>query len=125
MGLFGTTEATEGLTDIVAAKVEMMKQGQVVEATETYFADNAETSDFSGAKTANKSEMIEKMKGFTSGIQKVNGITHHNTAVNGDVSFLEFTFDFDMSDGSKILWHEVIRSVWKEEKIVSEKYFQA
>ena len=69
--------------------------------------------------------MIEKMKNFTSGIAKVNSITHHNTAIDGNVSFLEFTFDFDMADGSKILWHEVIRSDWEDGKIVREQFFTA
>lgn len=125
MGIFGSAKTEMNLSEIVSAKVEMMKQGQVVEATEKYFAENAETIDFSGAITSGRSEMVEKMKEFTSSIQKVNGITHHNTAINDDVSFLEFTFDFDMSDGSKVLWHEIIRSVWKDGKIVSEQFFQA
>lgn len=101
-----------------------MKQGQVVEAADRFFAEDAETYDFTGAVTKSKSEMIEKMRGFTGLIKNVNGITHHGSAVSGDTSFVEFTFDFDMSDGSRILWHEVIRSVWKDGRIVSEQYFK-
>lgn len=125
MGIFSSTKTQVNLSEIVNAKVELMKKGAVVEATEKYFAEDAKTFDFTGVATNNRDEMVKKMKDFTSGIAKVNGITHHNTAINGDVSFLEFTFDFDMSDGSKILWHEVIRSVWKDGKIVSEQFFQA
>ncbi|MFM9904067.1 MAG: nuclear transport factor 2 family protein [Pyrinomonadaceae bacterium] len=119
------TQTAKSLTDLVAAKVEMMKKGQVVEATEQFFAPDAKTHDFTGVATNNRDEMVEKMKGFTSGIKAVNGITHHGSAVSGDTSFMEFTFDFDMSDGSKILWHEIIRSSWKDGKIVSEQFFQA
>lgn len=115
----------ENLSEIVAAKVEMMKQGAVVEAGEKYFADDAETADFSGVTTKNKQELMEKLKAVVSGIQKVNRIEHHHTAISGDVSFLEFTFDFDMADGSKIFWHEIIRSIWRNGKIVSEQYFKA
>lgn len=125
MGIFGSKEKQSDISALVAEKTELTKNGQVVEATEKLFADNAETVDFTGVKTSNRDEMVQKMKDFTSGIQKVNGITHHNTAINGDVSFLEFTFDFDMADGTKILWHEIIRSVWKDGKIVSEQFFQA
>lgn len=115
----------ENLTDIVTAKVEIMKQGAVVEAGEKYFAADAETIDFSGVTTKNKQELMEKLRAVVGGIKKVNGITHHYTAVGDDVSFLEFTFDFDMADGSQIFWHEVIRSVWKDGKIVSEQYFKS
>ena len=44
---------------------------------------------------------------------------------SGNVSFAEFTFDFDMKDGSKILWHEIIRSVWENGLIVEEQYFKS
>jgi hypothetical protein len=102
-----------------------MKQGQMVEATEQFFAVDAETIDFTEVVTKSRDEMVEKMKGFLGSIAKVNGITFHNSAVKGDVSFIEFTFDFDMADGSQIYWHEVIRSVWKDGKIVSEQFFKA
>lgn len=111
--------------ELIAAKIELMKQGMMVEATEQFFAEDAETTDFTGVVTKNRNEMIEKMKGFLGSIAKVNGINFHNSAVNGEVSFIEFTFDFDMADGSKVFWHEVIRSVWKNGKIVSEQFFKA
>lgn len=119
------TQMEHNVTELAAAKAELMKQGKVVEATEQFFADNAKTYDFTGVATKSRDEMIDKMKAFTSGIKTVNGITHHSSAVKGDISFMEFTFDFDMSDGSTILWHEVIRSNWQDGKIVSEQFFQA
>lgn len=115
---------TQQIQELLEEKVELMKQGQVVEAADRFFADDAETFDFTGSVTRSKDELIEKMKGFTGMIKAVNGITHHRSAVNGDTSFLEFTFDFDMTDGSRVLWHEVIRSVWKDGRIVSEQYFK-
>jgi hypothetical protein len=63
------------------------------------------------------------MEGFLGGIAKVNGITLHNVGIGDNVSFSEFTFDFDMKDNSKILWHEVIRRIWKDGKVIEESYF--
>jgi len=102
----------------------MVRQGRVVEASEKFFAANGKTIDFSGVTTKNRAEIVDKMKGFTGAIKQVNGITLHRSAVAGDVSFAEFTFDIDMKDGSKTLWHEIIRSVWDDGKIVEEEYFQ-
>jgi len=28
-----------------------------------------------------------------------------------------------MKDGSKILWHEILRRIWKDGKITEESYF--
>ena len=53
----GSAQAETNLSEIVAAKVEMMKQGQVVEAAAKYFAEDAETVDFDGTITKGRDEM--------------------------------------------------------------------
>lgn len=113
------------LNEILSAKNEMVKQGQIVEATEKYFSSQAKTVDFDGTVTNSKSEMIGKMKGLSNAIAKVNRIALHHVSLNENVSFAEFTFDFDMIDGGKVLWHEIVRSVWKGGQIVEEQYFKA
>ncbi len=104
----------------------IVSQGAIVDAVKEFFADNANTSDYGNGKTHGKQEMLAKMEGFAGAIAKVNGITHHNSIVDGNVSASEFTFDFDMKDGSKIYWHEIIRRTWNAEgKVVEEEYFNA
>lgn len=104
----------------------MVSKGAIVDAVKTYFSDDATTSDYNAVTTSGKGQMVAKMEGFVGGIAKVNGITHHHTIVDNNVSASEFTFDFDMQDGSKIYWHEIIRRVWnKEGQVTAEEYFQA
>ena len=99
----------------------IVAQGAIVDAVKQFFAEDATTSDYNGLKTSNKNQMIEKMEGFVGSIAKVNGITHHRTMVDESSTASEFTFDFDMKDGSKIYWHEIIRRIWNEEgKVVQE-----
>lgn len=104
----------------------MVTKGAIVDAVKTFFADTANTSDYGNVTTSGKDQMVEKMEGFVGAIAKVNGITHHHTLVGDHISASEFTFDFDMKDGSKILWHEVIRRIWNDEgKVIAEEYFEA
>lgn len=104
----------------------MVSQGDIVAAVKEFFAEDAKTSDYNNLETSGKQAMVDKMEGFLGSIAKVNGITHHLTLVDGSRSASEFTFDFDMKDGSKILWHEIIRRIWNDEgKIVQEEYFNA
>lgn len=112
------------IAELFSAKVEMIKKGQIVDATEKFLAHNGKTTDFDGTITKNKEEMLTKMKGFAGAIAKVNGITLLQSSVSGNVSFAEFNIDFDMKDGSKILWHEIIRSVWENGLIIDEQYFK-
>ena len=104
----------------------IVSQGAIVDAVKEFFADNANTSDYGNGGTKGKIEMIAKMEGFAGAIAKVNGITHHHSIVDGNLSASEFTFDFDMKNGSKIYWHEIIRRVWNSEgQVTHEEYFNA
>lgn len=110
----------------VQAMDQMLAQGAILDAVKTYFADNANTSDYNDVKTKSKQQMIDKMEGFLASIAKVNGITHHGTMLGNQVSASEFTFDFDMKDGSKVYWHEIIRRDWNEAgQVIREEYFLA
>ena len=104
----------------------IVAQGAIVDAVKQYFAEDATTSDYNGIATTNKQQMVEKMEGFAGAIAQVNGITHHHTIVDGNVSASEFTFDFNMKDNSKIYWHEIIRRIWNDNgEVVQEEYFNA
>lgn len=104
----------------------IVAQGAIVDAVKQFFADNATTSDYNGGGTSDKQQMIEKMEGFAGSIAAVNGITHHHTIVDGNVSASEFTFDFNMKDDSKIYWHEIIRRIWNDKgEVIQEEYFNA
>ena len=104
----------------------MVLQGAIVDAVKNFFADEAQTSDFSEVRTNDKQQMIEKMEAFTGSIAQVNGIQLHRQIINGLHSNSEFTFDFTMKDGSKILWHEIISRQWNDAgKVIREEYFKA
>lgn len=112
------------LNELLSTKVEMIQKGQIVEATEKFLAANGKTVDFDGTVTKNKAEMVDKMKGFGGAIAKINSLKALQTAASGNVTFIELDVNFDMKDGSKIVWHEIIRSVWENGQIVHEQYFK-
>jgi hypothetical protein len=114
------------IKDQVTKMDAIVSQGAIVDAVKEFFADHANTSDYGNGGTNGKHEMILKMEGFAGAIAEVNGITNHHTIVDGNVSASEFTFDFDMKDGSKIYWHEIIRRIWNVDgKVIQEEYFNA
>jgi hypothetical protein len=112
------------LKDLVAEKNEMITKGQILEAIEKFFAPEARTRDFTGRTANSKQEAIDGQKQTVELIEKVNEISVHRVGTGDDVTFAEFIFDIDLKDGSKIYWHEIIYSVWKNGKIVYEEYFK-
>ncbi|MEX0360531.1 MAG: SnoaL-like domain-containing protein [Allomuricauda sp.] len=115
--------------DIKTLATEMdsiVAQGAIVEAVEKFFADDANTSDYNQVTTSGKAQMVEKMKGFADAIAKVNGIKHHRTIVDGNVTASEFALDFLMKGDNSICGHEIIRRIWNDEgQVIEEEYFNA
>ncbi len=112
------------ISNLLSEMDGMILQGQIVEAVDKFFAASAKTVDFDGTETNTKSEMLDKMNGFVGSIQAVNGITLHHSTHTENVSMSEYTFDFTMKDGSQVLWHEIIRRVWQDGKVIDEQYFK-
>lgn len=114
----------KNLQELSNAKNEMVTNGQIIDAAEKYFASNIKTIDFDGTVTEGKQETLKKLNEFVGSIQKVDQIELLRSASYENVSFSEYIFSFEMKDGSKIYWHEVIRSLWENGQIVEEQYFK-
>ena len=105
-------------------KNRMIVKGQLAEAREKFYADKVKVTDFDGTVVFSKKEFIETREKFVSSIAKVHEIALLESAVGEDVTFAEFIFDFEMNDGSRIRWHEIIESKWKDGLVVEEQYFK-
>jgi hypothetical protein len=115
---------SQKLMQLFNEKNEMIVKGQIVEASEMFYAEKTRTIDFTGTTTEGKAAHTQAMKNFVGSIAKVKEITLLKTAVGEDVTFAEFIFSFDMKDGSQIYWHEIITSKWKDGLIMEEQYFK-
>lgn len=113
------------LQELSRAKDEMVKEGQIIDAAEKYFSSNVKTIDFDGTVTEGKEMTMKKLNGFIGSIEKVNEISLRRSSSGDNVSFSEYIFSFEMKDGNKIHWHEIIRSLWENGLIVEEQYFSA
>jgi len=115
----------KNLTELLNAMNEMVKNGQIIEAAEKYFAPNIKTIDFDGTVTEGKQATMKKLHGFVGAIQKVHEISLHRSSSYDNASFAEYTFHFDMKDGSNVYMHEIIRALWENGQVVEEQYFKS
>ena len=114
----------KNLQELSTAKNERVTNGQIIDAAEKYFAPDVKTIDFDGIVTGGKQATMKKLNEFIGSIQKVNEIALRGSATYDNTSFSEYIFSFEMKNGSKIYWHEIIRSLWENGQIVEEQYFE-
>ena len=101
---------------------KLVKEGKILEAFDTYFADNVITSDEVGNKTSSKAEKRALLEGFFKDFKNHEEITFFDSFTNDDTSYSHFRFIFKKESGEKFQWDEVIIRTWKENLVVSEFY---
>ncbi len=120
------TLTLETLEAKVTALDQQIVAGDIPGAVETFFHPDVETQEGSADEVSRgKAEKIAKLQAFFAGIAKVNSIQLHSYAVGDNVTMSEFTFDLTQTDGSPILWNEVLRRRWQDGLVINERYYTA
>ncbi|MGI9544970.1 MAG: nuclear transport factor 2 family protein [Cyclobacteriaceae bacterium] len=113
------------LKERVKALDQQVLEGKILEAVEAFFHPDVVTKEGNGSETHGLAEIQEKLQNFFQGISSVNEIRLHSQTVGDEVTMSEFTFDLTQTDGSPILWNEVLRRKWKDGLVINERYYTA
>lgn len=98
--------------------------GDILGAFDRFFAEECVTFSGPEDKTTNKTEKRQMLQRFLDSMTGAKRIEHLGTKVDGDaVTFSEFVFDFHDAHGNNHHWHEVLRRVWRDGKVVEEQYY--
>jgi len=113
------------LKERVEALDQQVLEGKILEGVAAFFHSDVHTQEGNGTETHGLNEIQEKLETFFAGISSVNEISLHSQAVGEDVTLSEFTFDLTQTDGTPILWNEVLRRKWKDGLVIDERYYTA
>ena len=101
----------------------LVSDGMLLEAVERYFDPSVRTYSNNADMVIGKDDKLKQTHAFVESIAKANDIILHNHSISDEVSFSEFTFDFTLKNGERLLMNEIIRRQWKDGKVVEERYF--
>ena len=113
------------LTNQVTELDRLTANGKIMEALDKFYHPDVVTREGNGEELKGKDNHKKKLEAFFSDIESVNDITLHSYAIGDNVSLSEFTFDMVKSDGSRILWNEVLRRKWQDGLVIDERYYTA
>ena len=100
-----------------------IEAGDVLGALDEFYCENVQMQEGVAAATQGRAVNRKRLEAFLGSLSKFNGATLHSSAVSGDVSLSEWTFDMVGGDGEPIVWNEVIRRRWKDGIVVHERYY--
>jgi predicted flap endonuclease-1-like 5' DNA nuclease len=101
----------------------MVLAGDFAGAVERFFAPDAL---FIGGPEDVRHGVVEKTKSlhhFAQSVRSIDAINRHGVATTAGTSYSEFTFRFTQHSGQQLIWNEVIRRRWDDDKVTEEKYF--
>lgn len=103
----------------------LTKQGKILDSIDQFYADDCTFAEPDGSKRTSKRDQRGHLEGFFASLKSFDGATLHGQTVSDDMSMSEWTFKMTGGDGKAIVWNEVLVRKWRNDKIVSEKYYQA
>ena len=102
---------------------EMIVAGKLMEAFERFYADDLTMHD-GGDAFAGKDANREREQEFVDSVAKVNELTLHASAAEGDVSLSEWTYDVEFESGDRAKWRQVAVRRWREGDVVEERFYK-
>lgn len=103
---------------------QMTKAGKILDALEQFYDTDCVFQEGNQPARRGRKAQHDHLSAFFATLKKFNGATLHCQGVGETTSLTEWTFDMIGPNGP-ILWNEILRRVWKNGKVVSERYYTA
>lgn len=97
--------------------------GKALEAFEQYYADDVVMQENSDEPFAGKELNRKREQEFFASIAEWHGGSLDFSAINGDVSFGQWTMDITFKNGTRYKLAQVALRQWKDGKVAHERFF--
>ncbi len=104
---------------------ELLGKGQFLEAMDKYLAEDVILQEANNEPKVGKQTAIQAEKGLLATVTDFGGYEMKNVAVKGNTSYYEAVMEFTTNDGVAHRFEQVNRTIWKDGKIINERYFHA
>ena len=103
----------------------ILKKGQMTEGQKIYFADSVVTQEGNQSPIVGKQASIDRLDTFreTIGVAAFVSYAIGDVAVAGDSSFYDAVLTLKLKNGETISLEQVVKTEWRDGKIVKERYY--
>lgn len=111
--------------DTLQEMLGILKEGRITEGQETYFVDAVVTQEGNQPPIVGKKSSIERLDKFreTIGVAAFVSYAIGDVAVAGDSSFYDAVLTLKLKNGETISLEQVVKTDWRDGKIVKERYY--
>lgn len=111
-----TKQTIEGL-------ISLVEKGQFIEALETYYAEDATTTENMGEPRRGRELLIANERRVMAAFPTIRSRCVRPIFVDGDHAVIRWQFEFVPESGPGRCMDELAYQLWKEDRIVEERFF--
>ena len=97
--------------------------GKAMEAYEELYADDVAMQENSEPVVNGKDKNREREYEFFNSVEEFRGATLVSSAVNGEVTFGEWSYDVVFKGGVHVIMNQVAVRHWKDGKVAFERFY--
>ncbi|MFT6203679.1 MAG: putative flap endonuclease-1-like 5' DNA nuclease [Spirosomataceae bacterium] len=112
------------IIDIVTKLDKMVTEGKIMQAFEDYFHDDVVTYSSANDHSKGKAEKRDFLYGFFENMNSIDEVTLHDTVIDDNKTFSDFTFKFTNKQNEELIWKEIIQRTWEGGLVTDEYYFE-
>jgi len=101
--------------------VSLVEQGKMLEALETYYADDVAMQENIHPPTVGRAVNLERERAFFGALIAVQ-FRAASVLVSGDRAAINWVFDYTTADGTQYRMDEIAAQTWRDGKIVHERF---
>ena len=109
--------------ETVESFIALVEAGDFVTAMEWFYADDATMQENQDPSRKGLAALIEGERRTIARSRNIKARCIRPALIDGDTVVIRWLFEFELSDGSKIVLDEVAHQRWREEKMREEKFF--
>jgi hypothetical protein len=102
---------------------ELILSGKILEAFEEFYAEDVQMRENNEPPRVGKATNREYEQKFVAAIEAFHGVKLVAHAVEGDVSFSEWDYDFTLKGLPRLTYSQVTVRRWQHGKIVDERFY--
>lgn len=102
---------------------QLILQGRALDAFETFYDETVIMQENSAPPTEGKEANRTREHEFFAQMKEFHGADLLKSAVQGDVTFSQWSFDVTFPNGHRTHLNQVAVRTWKNDRIVHERFF--
>lgn len=116
---------TTALQDLDTQVNTLTLAGKILDALDLHYSDDCSFQEGNEAPIEGKATQRARLSELFASLERFNGATLHSQTIGDGVTMTEWTFDMTGGNGESMVWNEVLVRRWQDNKIVSERFYQA